>query len=108
MVCAREFLVADAIVFATENDGDGGVGAKGLVVGGGHGATVGGVGAAEEGDAFGTQFGLNPGFANNVDSLGGGEAEDAGDVDGGGVGGAEDFVLLGGLVRGHRGEEVGK
>jgi hypothetical protein len=57
-------------------------------------ATQRGVGAADVGDAFGGEFLLYAAFAENEDFvLGAGEFEDARDVDGGAVGGAEDFVL---------------
>lgn len=46
------------------------------------------------GDLFAVEFGFDTFFAEDEDGfLGGGEGEDAGDVDGGAVGGAEDFVL---------------
>lgn len=54
------------------------------------------VGAADVGDGFGVEFGFNTRLADDEDGvLAGWEAEDAGDVDGGGVGGAKDFVLGG-------------
>lgn len=46
------------------------------------------------GDVFGVELGFDAGFAEDEDGgVGGGEVQDAGDVDGGAVGGAEDFVL---------------
>lgn len=61
-----------------------------------HGPRVGGVrGTPEEGDGFGAKFGFDSGFAQNVNLLGGGEFQDARDVDGSGVGRAEDLVLGG-------------
>lgn len=59
-----------------------------------HEPVVGGIGAAEVRDGFGVEFGFDAGFAEDEDGFaGGGEGEDAGDVDGGAVGRAEDFVL---------------
>ena len=58
----------------------------------GVGGTVCGVGAADVRDAFRVEFFFEAGFADDVDLLVGGEAHDGGDVDGGGVGGAEDLV----------------
>ena len=46
------------------------------------------------GDVFAVEFGFDTFFAEDEDGfLGGGEGEDAGDVDCSAVGGAEDFVL---------------
>lgn len=87
------------VVETGEDDADGGVkggaGGDGRVVLSGDGAFEGGVGAADVGDVFRVEFGFDAGFAEDED--GGfvfGAGEDAGDVDGGGVGGAEDFVLF--------------
>lgn len=53
------------------------------------------------GDVFRVEFVLDAGFAQDEDgALALGEGEDARDVDGGAVGGAEDFVLLGREERG--------
>lgn len=93
MIRTSEFLIADVEIEATENYSDGGVGAEGVVVGGGHGATVGGVGAAEEVDVFGAEFGFDAGLAEDVDPFRRGQLEDSGDVDCRGVCGAKDFVL---------------
>ena len=69
----------------------------GGVVGGGDVAAVGGVGAADEGDAAFAQLVLDAGFAEDEDFvLGGWEVHDFRDVDGGGVGGGEDLVDVAG------------
>ncbi len=97
-----EFQITEMEVQTGEDDADGGVeggaGGDGGVVFWFDGTVVEGVGAADVGDGFGAQFGFDAGFAEDEDGfLGGGEGEDAGDVDGGAVGGGEDFVL-GGVV----------
>ena len=94
-----------------ENDADGrvksgAVGDRG-VVGGLRRAGEGRIGATDEGDGFRGEFGLDTGFADNEDcAFIGREGEDAGDVDGGGVGRAEDFVLAGGIRRRWSSSEV--
>ncbi len=90
-------------VEACEDGADGGVeggaGGDGGVVRGRDGAVEGRVGAADVGDVFRVELGFDAGFAKDKDGgVGGGEVQDAGDVDGGAVGGAEDFVL--GIGRG--------
>lgn len=94
----RELQVVDVEVEADEDDGDvrveGGAVGHGGEVGGRHFAAQGGVGATDEGHIFGGEFVLDAGFAEDEDFVvRGWEVEDAGDVDGGAVGGAEDFVL---------------
>lgn len=104
-MCESEFEVVDVEVEADEDDGD--VGIEGAAVGhggevfGGNVAAEGGVGAADVGDGFGGELVFYAGFAEDEDFVfGGGEAEDAGDVDCGTVGGAEDFVLREACVSG--------
>lgn len=102
MVRERQLVVVDVEVQTDEDDADlrvkkrGGV-APGdvLVVFGGDVATVGRVGAADEGDILGGEFLFDAGFADYEDfALVGGQGEDTGDVDGGAVGGGEDFFLF--------------
>jgi hypothetical protein len=92
------FEVVHVVVEACEHDGD--VFVKGFTAGNAvevfllDVAAEGWVGAADVGDAFGLEFLLHAAFAHYVDFvLGRLELEDAGDVDCGAVGGAEDFVL---------------
>ena len=62
------------------------------------------MGATEVGDVFGEELGFDAVLADDVDLFCGGEFKDAGDVDGGRVGGAEYFVLGGlGVSREHGG-----
>ena len=100
MVREREFQVVDVEVQAYEDDADGGVqagaGGDGGVVFWGDVAAEGGICATDIGVGFGSEFGFDAGFAEDEDgAFGGGKGEDAGDVDCGAVGGAEDFLLWG-------------
>ena len=102
MVRQAELQIIDMEVQTGEDDANGGVegGARGNggVVGGGHVAAEGRVGAADVGDGFGGELGFDAGFAEDVDGVvASGEGEDAGDVDCGAVGGAEDFFLFEGV-----------
>lgn len=86
------------VVQAYQDDADGGIegfaGSDRCVILGDDGAVVGRIGAADVGDGFGGEFGFDAGLAEDEDGVaGGGEGEDAGDVDCGAVGGAEDFIL---------------
>lgn len=117
MVRQTQLQVVEVEIQAAQHDADTGVEGiargDGGVVGRGHVAQQGGVGAADVGDLFRVEFVLDAGFAEDEDgAFARGEGEDARDVDGGAVGGAEDFVLLGGeewslAVRGDFGR-VGK
>ena len=98
MVRVRQFEIVDVEIQAAEHDADFFIqrlsGSDGGVVLGRDGALVGRIRAADAGDAFRGQLGLDAGFAQDEDfALRGREGEDAGDVDGGGVGGGEDVVL---------------
>lgn len=95
-----ELEVVDVEVQPGEHDSDGGVervtGGDGDVVCGGDGAVEMRVGAADVRDGLGVELGFDAGFAEDEDGAAGrGQGEDAGDVDRGAVGGAEDFVLPG-------------
>lgn len=99
MVRQTELQIVEMEIQAAQNDADAGVEGlargDGPVVAWGHVAEQGGVGAADVGDVFRVEFVLDAGFAEDEDgALALGEGEDARDVDGGAVGGAEDFVLL--------------
>lgn len=105
LVAERQLQVVDVEVEAGEDDADlrvqqRAVGDAGKVLRADV-AAEGRVGAADEVDALGAELGLDAGLADDEDlALALGELEDAGDVDGGGVGGAEDVLDLGGDVEG--------
>ena len=73
-------------------------------------ALQGGIGAADVGDGFAVELGFYTFFAEDEDGFaGGGEGEDAGYVDCGAVGGAEDVVLsIRSSAGGLRGRGVGR
>ena len=105
VVCEAEFEVVDVEIEAAEHDAYGWIDEAGirggdeLVVGLFEVTAVGRVGAAEVGDAFGSEFGFNAGFAEDEDFVFvGGEFQDSGNVDGGAIGGAEDVFDGGGDV----------
>lgn len=94
----REFEVGDVEVEADEDDADGGVEQR-RVVGGDGGvvlrcdvSAVFGICAAEVVEPFALQLGFDAGLAEDEDfAFFGWERQDARDVDGGAVGGVEDF-----------------
>ena len=101
MVRQTQLQVVEVEIQTAQHDADAGVEGiargDGGVVGRGDVTEEGGVGAADVGDVFRVEFVLDAGFAEDEDgACAQGEGEDARDVDGGAVGGAEDFVLSGG------------
>ena len=98
VVRVRQLEIVDVEIQAAEHDPDFLIQrlarSDGSVVLGRDGALVGRVRAADAGDGFRGQLSLDAGFAQDEDfALRGREREDAGDVDGGRVGGGEDVVL---------------
>lgn len=101
----RELEVVDVEIQPCEHDSDGGIeriaGCDGDIVRGGDGAVESRVRAADVRDGFGVELGFDAGLAEDEDGAAvRGQGEDAGDVDCGAVGGAEDFVLRGGVSEG--------
>ena len=101
MVRETQLQVVEMEIQAAQHDPDAGVEGfargDGGVVGRGDVAQEGRVGAADVGDVFRVELGFDASFAEDEDgAFGGWEGEDAGYVDGGAVGGAEDFALWGG------------
>ena len=110
----RVLEVAGVEVQGRQHDGyvrveQGGVGGgEGGEVGGRGGAAERGVGAADVRDAGGGELVLDARLAEDEDFVvRRGEAQDARDVDGGAVAGAEDFVLAGSAGGGGEGGAVG-
>lgn len=98
VVRIRQFEIVEMEIQAAEHDPDFLIQrvtrSDGCVVFRRDGALVGRVRAADAANGFGGQLGFDAGFAKDEDlALRGREGEDAGDVDGGGVGGGEDVVL---------------